>query len=100
MIRPIQLSLAVILLVCLLRMPYEYYRFVRLAATIGFLSLAYLVGRKGRSWEVIVYVALAVLFQPFEKILLGRTWWNIVDVVVALGLLISMAGERIPLDKE
>ena len=31
--------------------------------------------------------ALALLFQPFFKIALGRTVWNVVDVVVAIGLL-------------
>jgi len=31
--------------------------------------------------------ALALLFQPFYKIALGRAVWNVVDVVVAAGLL-------------
>jgi len=30
---------------------------------------------------------LALLFQPFFKISLGRTLWNIVDVIVGIGLL-------------
>jgi hypothetical protein len=33
---------------------------------------------------------LAVLFQPFIKISLGRELWNIVDVSVAVALLISL----------
>ncbi len=36
-----------------------------------------------------IYVALALLFQPFFKIALGRQVWNIVDIVVAVGLLVS-----------
>ena len=39
---------------------------------------------------VIVYVALAVLFQPLAKIPLGRQVWNIVDVLVAVGLIVSI----------
>ena len=35
----------------------------------------------------VVSGALALLFQPLVKITLGRTVWNIVDVVVALGLI-------------
>jgi hypothetical protein len=42
------------------------------------------------SIAVIVYAALALLFQPLVKITLGRTIWNIVDVIVATGLLISL----------
>ena len=30
---------------------------------------------------------LALLFQPFYKIALGRTVWNVIDVIVAIGLI-------------
>ena len=36
---------------------------------------------------MIIYVALALLFQPFIKVALGRTIWNVVDILVALGLI-------------
>jgi hypothetical protein len=39
---------------------------------------------------MIIYGGLALLFQPFFKISLGRQIWNIVDVVVGIGLLISI----------
>jgi hypothetical protein len=39
---------------------------------------------------MIVYIALAVLFQPLFKIALGRTLWNIIDVIVGIGLLGSI----------
>lgn len=45
----------------------------------------------------IVFAGLALLFQPFFKIALGRVIWNIVDVVVAVGLiflLIKALGRR------
>jgi hypothetical protein len=35
----------------------------------------------------VVFVILALLFQPFFKIALGRTLWNIVDVIVGIGLI-------------
>ena len=49
----------------------------------------------GSTWSgiyttVIIYLALAFLFQPFIKVALGRTIWNIVDVVVSIGLIISI----------
>ena len=42
---------------------------------------------QGRQTEMIIYGGLALLFQPFFKIALGREIWNIVDVIVGLGLL-------------
>ncbi len=38
----------------------------------------------------IVYVCFALLFQPFVKVALGRTVWNMVDVVLAILLLVSV----------
>ena len=35
----------------------------------------------------ITFGALALLFQPFIKVALGRAMWNVTDVVVALGLI-------------
>jgi len=39
---------------------------------------------------MIVYICLAILFQPIFKIPLGRLLWNIVDVIVGLGLIVSI----------
>jgi hypothetical protein len=39
---------------------------------------------------VFIYVVLAILFQPFEKIALGREVWNVLDVIVGVGLLLSV----------
>lgn len=39
---------------------------------------------------MIIYGALAILFQPFFKIALGRELWNIVDVIVEIGLILSI----------
>lgn len=34
-----------------------------------------------------IFAALAILFQPFMKIALGRVIWNVVDIIVAVGLI-------------
>jgi hypothetical protein len=90
----VKFILALLLLLCLLRMPYGYYQFVRVAAMLGFLFLAYDSSQKQNKSEMIVYVGLAILFQPLIKISLGRLIWNIVDVIVAAGLLYSLISGR------
>lgn len=75
---------------CLLDVPYGYYQLVRFIALIGFGVLAYQANQQSRQTEMIVYGALALLFQPFFKIALGRELWNIVDVIVGIGLLVSL----------
>lgn len=88
----IKVGLSVVLLLCLANMPYGYFQFARFVSLIGFAILAYQSNKKGKQSEVIIYGALALLFQPLFKISLGRTLWNIVDIIVAIGLLISIFG--------
>lgn len=86
----IKLVLAILFFICLLDMPYGFYQIVRLIGLVGFALLSYQAMEKGRKEEMIIYVGLALLFQPFFKIALGRQIWNIVDVVIGIGLLISI----------
>ena len=86
----IKVVLAVLLFLCLADMPYGYYQFVRFAAMIGFGILAFQATESENKTFVIVYGALALLFQPFLKIALGRELWNVVDVIVGIGLIISL----------
>jgi hypothetical protein len=71
-------------------MPYGFYQFVRFAGLVGFAILAYQAHEQGRQTEMIIYVGLALLFQPFFKIALGRELWNVVDVAVGLALIFSI----------
>lgn len=73
-------------------MPYGYYQIARFIGMLGFAILAYLLfqERKQAGLEVIIYAGLALLFQPFIKVALGRMIWNIVDIIVASGLIISL----------
>lgn len=86
----IKIILSILFFLCLADMPYGYYQFVRFAAMIGFGILAFQSAESDNKSLMIVYGALAVLFQPFIKIALGRELWNVVDVIVGIGLIISL----------
>ena len=85
--KPFSFILAILLFLCLADMPYGYYQFVRFAAAAFFAYAAYAENESVRKELVVVFVILALLFQPFFKIALGRTLWNIVDVLVGIGLI-------------
>lgn len=88
----IKIILSIIFLLCLLKMPYGYYQAARFAGMLGFAFLAYFDYQKNQivNSAVIIYIALALLFQPFIKVALGRTIWNATDIIVSLGLIISI----------
>ncbi len=83
----ISLGLAILLLLCLFPFPYGYYILVRFISMVVFACLGFKYLNEEKQTLAIVFFALAVLFQPFIKIALGREMWNVVDVVVAAGLI-------------
>lgn len=84
----IGLGLAIALLVCLFHMPYGYYTLVRFAAMIIFGCMAFNFYKEEKTPLCIIAGSLALLFQPFFKIVLGRTMWNVLDVIVAIALVL------------
>ena len=88
----IKLILVILFLLCLFQMPYGYYQAVRFIGMLGFALLGYLSYQQNKTGnlEVIIYLALALLFQPFLKVALGKNIWNIVDVVVSVVLFVSL----------
>ena len=63
---------------------YEFYR------AKEFIALGEKVCEENIKAEVIIFISLALLFQPFIKVAMGRTVWNIVDLVLSAGLIISI----------
>lgn len=88
------LLLAALLMLCLAPMPYGYYQLVRFVAMILFIVFTYNYWQKGQNPIAVVFGSLALLFQPFFKIALGRAMWNVVDVIVAIGMIALWLMER------
>lgn len=86
----IYIALAFLLLLCLAKMPYGYYQFVRFLAFAGFGYSAYLQYKDNNTDKMILFIVLALLFQPLLPIALGRVIWNIMDVVVSSYLIYTL----------
>src|SRR5258708_29074197 len=83
----VKIILAVLLFLCVLRMPYGYYQLIRFVSMTLFAIFAYEY-RKNIPL-MIVFISLAVLFQPLIKLHFGREMWNIVDVIVGVFLVVT-----------
>lgn len=93
-IKLLKVILAVLLLGCLLKWSYGYYEFVRFVGMIGFGILAYSAYTKSNQLFLLLWGSSAVLINPIFKISLGRELWNIIDVIWALILIISIVLEN------
>ena len=71
-------------------MPYGYYELVRWLSALMFAYLGYQAMEQKVETLPWVYFGLAILFQPFFKIALGKELWNVIDVLVAVFLVWTM----------
>jgi len=90
----IKVVLAILFFLCIANMPYGFYQFVRFIALIVFIILVYHANEQKKKSETIIYIFLALLFQPFFKVALGRTFWNVLNLVTGIGLLLSVSAYK------
>ena len=75
-------------------MPYGYHMLVRFVSMVAFGVMAYRYYTQSKVALTVTFASLALLFQPFIKVALGRTIRNVVDVIVAVLLIIVWIKER------
>jgi len=86
----VKIIISILFVVCLIKMPYGYFQLVRFIGMVSFIWFAYLDNEKNDKSLVILWVCSAILINPIIKLPLGRTIWNIVDIVWALILLATL----------
>ncbi|NRB53348.1 MAG: hypothetical protein HRU41_37180 [Saprospiraceae bacterium] len=96
----LKLILAIAFLVCLLDMPYGYYQLVRFLGMVGFGILAFSAYQEKNQTYFIIWLASALLINPFFKIGLGRDIWNAVDVIWAILLIQSLYTEKYEVNEQ
>lgn len=92
--KTIKIGLIIAFLICLFDMPYGYFQLVRFFGMIGFGILAVGEKDKGNETVFIIFVISAILINPIVKIPLGRTLWNVLDVVWAILLALSLETDK------
>jgi hypothetical protein len=86
----VKIILILLFLGCLLPMEYEYFQFVRVVGMISFSVLAFDANSKKEKYWFIIWLLSAIAINPIIKIPLGRFYWNIIDVIWSVLLLISI----------
>ncbi|MEO9512138.1 MAG: DUF6804 family protein [Flavobacteriaceae bacterium] len=85
----IKVILAILFVGCLLDWDYGYFQLVRFLGMISFGILAFNDYEKHKNW-FLIWLVSAILINPIFKIALGRELWNIIDIIWAILLTISI----------
>ena len=86
----VRITLIILLIGCLLDMPYGYYTLVRLCGFVGFIYLLYQDYIEKRFPLVIFETICAITFNPIIKVVLKRDEWVYVDVIIASILMLTL----------
>lgn len=89
----VKVILIMLFLGCLLNWDYGYYQLVRFLGMVGFGFLAYCNYQKSQIW-FLIWLSSGVLINPIFKIALGRELWNVIDIIWAISLIISIYTDK------
>lgn len=80
----LKVIISILLLLCLLDLPYGYYQLTRFISCVVFGYFSFEAYQRKSQSELIIFGMLSLLFQPFIKVSLGRDLWNILDVIIPI----------------
>jgi len=80
----IKLLLMVLLVIGIFHMPYWYYQLLRIISMIGFILICYNDYNNKKIITSFVFGIAAILFNPLEKISLGKVTWKYIDILFVL----------------
>ena len=87
----ISFAYSIMLLICWHpELPYSYFQFIRVAGMIVFALLSYDSYERRNIPFTIIFTISVLIIQPFLKVPLGRFYWNIVDTIWAVLILINV----------
>lgn len=78
------------LILCFLSMPNIFYRFSGYFLFVGFGWLSYDAFHRRDQLDVKIFVVLSILYNPFFIIPLPHFLWNIVNIIVIIGLILNI----------
>ena len=64
--------------------PYGYYTFLRWITCITSILVAFQAFEKNIDWAKVVFIVIAILFNPLAPIYLSRSIWIPLDIVTAI----------------
>jgi len=64
--------------------PYGYYTFLRWITCIASILVAFQAFEKNIDWAKIVFIIIAILFNPLAPICLSRSTWIPIDIITAI----------------
>ncbi len=70
--------------------PYGYYTLLRWITCIASILIAFQAFEKNINWAKVVFIVIAILFNPLAPIYLSRSTWIPLDIITAILFIFSI----------
>lgn len=95
----IKLIVGLLCLLCVFDMPYAYYQIFRITAFVAFLIFSYdhykkINKIKSAKLYMFFWLVSALIVQPFFKLVIDRSTWNLIDLLWFVVLIESLINKR------
>ena len=70
--------------------PYGYYSLLRWIICIASILVAFQAFEKNIDWAKVVFIIIAILFNPLAPIYLSRSTWIPIDIITAILLILAI----------
>jgi len=70
--------------------PYGYYSLLRWITCIASILVAFQAFEKNIDWAKVIFIIIAILFNPLAPIYLSRSTWIPIDIITAILLIFSI----------
>lgn len=70
--------------------PYGYYTLLRWTTCIASILVTFQVFEKDINWAKVVFIIIAILFNPLTPIYLSRSTWIPIDITSAIFFIIAL----------
>lgn len=88
---------SVALFFAVLDMPFGYYGFLRVLVTVAAIWVAIVAGQQKKTFWVVVFASIAVLFNPLFQVTATKAFWTIPDVLCLI--LFAVAGKGLAVER-
>lgn len=79
-VKRLKLIIGIMLIVAILYLPYAYYMFLRFAVCFGVIYCFAKERDLLQAWEKVVYIIIAIIFNPFLPFYMDRGSWFPIDL--------------------
>ena len=83
----------ILILAAFMEHEYSYYTFLRWCVTFSSIYFIYKAYTEKEVGLIIIFTAIALLFNPFHKFIFQRETWRLIDIIISTILLLTIIYE-------